>query len=126
MSIESEIAEAATGIVERGQLRFFHRSQPDQPLTLDQAGALLHAHDTIEVPAAGAGSYAAVAGLLGLGRVVLYECSSSAGDWLIVLPDMENMFMSQTNRHPRLGFSYSLFENISAWQDWARQEGGRR
>lgn len=110
------MSEEATGLPQRGRLRIFHKSDEDRVLTSEEAREwLVDEEETLEVPAAGAGSYNELAALLGLGKLEAYETSSSAGDWQFRLLEKPGVFLQQENRHPYAGFRYCLFEDFSAW-----------
>jgi hypothetical protein len=109
------MAEEATGICQSGALKPWLSSQQDKPVSWRKAGKAVH-DEEVHVPAAGAGSYAEVADLLGLGNATLWESTSSAGDWVIRLEDQEGCFMSQRNRFPRHGFAYQVYKDIE-WYD---------
>lgn len=109
-------AEEATGIRQStGDLLYYHKTQPDTPLTIPQAKAFIEDGETIECPGAGAGTLRQVAQDLELGPVECYDNSSSAGDWDYRLTARVGWFIQQTNRYPRFGFGYALFEDHVAW-----------
>lgn len=117
-----QFAEEATGVRQSGSLRFYHKSDPDNPISSEQAREwLLDEEDVIAVPAAGAGSYNDVAVALDLGDLQVINNSSSAGDWLFKLLDRPGWFMNQTNRYPYHGFAYSVFSDAVLW--YSEEEG---
>lgn len=107
MSIE-QISGEATGIYPnyKGD-KALYDTQTEQKITDEEAKALLEAGKSIACVDAGAGSYQEIARRLGLGRTVAHDTSSSAGDWVLGLPE-SGWMLHQSNRHPFHGFIYSL------------------
>jgi hypothetical protein len=108
-SREQQVAEEATGVRQTGALRIFSHHNPDRPITPERALEIMEMGGTIEIPAAGAGSYRQVADMLWLDVKSTWDTTSSAGDWSILLTD--GRMLHQSNRYPRLGFTYSIEDN---------------
>jgi hypothetical protein len=106
--MEAQMAEQATGIP-RAPVAFTLYKNGGATVTPEEARALLEAGESVEVPAAGAGSYREFAKLVGLEVADTLETSSSAGDWLLKLADGRVMF--QRNRYPNYGFEYTVAED---------------
>ena len=122
MKIMDEIrkirAESATGCAAaKNKLRFYHRSQPDSPLNIDEAGGLCKNREWLEVPEAGAGSAYEIIRLLLDAEASDWETSSSAGDWTFRVSGLVGAFVTQENRYPRFGFSYQLFYDYKQWHN---------
>ena len=103
--------EEATGMQQHGKLRMFHRSDKENPITIERARELILAGEEVEIPTAGAGNAGDVARLLGLGEIEPADMSSSAGDWAFTLPGQPgNKMLWQRNRYPHFGFGYTIAE----------------
>jgi hypothetical protein len=109
MPAEKQMAEEATGVSENPDgLGRIYDSSGTHVLPAIASDLIRDGHQ-IEVPNAGAGSYRAVFGLLGLEVVEVLNTTSSAGDWSFVVKDGEGYYIAtQTNRHPHFGFAYNL------------------
>ena len=107
LQIERQQAEEATGIVQAGGvLRIFHKSDETNPITPEEACGFLEDGETVEVPAAGAGSYIKLAQMMGLEVARTLDNSASSGDWAFELAD--GRVLTQANRFPFHGFSYAI------------------
>ena len=110
--VNKQMAEDATGCRESrcglGQLY----DGKGNPLTVEEAQNLFEqSEELIEIPNAGAGSYAEVFKLLGYEDAKPIEWSSSAGEWTFAIRGGDAWyFAQQSNRYPRHGFSYSRGE----------------
>jgi hypothetical protein len=110
--IDKRRAEDATGCREsRSGLGQFYDGRGN-PLTAEEAQGVFNvAEEVVEVPNAGAGSYADVFKLLGYEEVRPIELTSSAGEWTFAVRDGDTWYIAQqSNRYPRRGFSYSRGE----------------
>lgn len=104
------MAEQSTGCYGRSNLgTFFARG--GVVLTPEAAAKAIRVEETVEVPSAGAGSYARFFAALGFDEATLVESSSSAGDWFLGVRDAATGLWSpawQENRYLCSGFRYSM------------------
>lgn len=108
-TLTKHTAESATGCVESssGIGTFFN--DKGNKITVGQARVIFNQFGTVEVPNAGAGSYAEVFDKLGYVEVESYDQGSSAGDWVFGISDGRTWRCAfQTNRYPYHGFAYKL------------------
>ncbi len=106
--VETAQAEEATGITEsRGGLGKYY-THGGSEWTVEEAKERFHNQEAIEVPNAGAGSYHKFLASMGAKKVEVWDHTSSAGDWYFMVEFEDGWYLvSQGNRHPRCGFSYS-------------------
>lgn len=101
-------AEEATGIPQSGKLELYKgRPAPEELLTAAEALDWLMEGGVVSVPNAGAGSAAEFARIVGLGEILTWDHTSSAGDWSYLCLSVHRALI-QTNRYPFYGFNYSL------------------
>lgn len=111
-SVAEQMAESATGCVGRSNLGAFYANGGAE-LTPEAARAAILEGKAVEVPNAGAGSYARFFQALGFSEVRTVETTSSAGDWMLaVRNNLTGCWHPawQSNRYPRHGFSYNMEE----------------
>ena len=102
-------AEQATGCYQRGKGLGKFYVQRGEWIAHKAARALFLAGEPIEVPNAGAGSYAQFFETVGVDTWRLHESTSSAGDWVFILHiNGSPHYAFQNNRHPYHGFTYRL------------------
>ena len=102
----NNVAEAATGVVQRGKLNFQTRQGS---ISVKEAKRRIYANEEVAVPAAGAGSYDEVFSKLGFSEVELIESGSSAGDWTFGVKDNFGWRVAyQENRYPYFGYRYYI------------------
>jgi len=103
---EKEMAEEATGCIQRGRLQF---KDVNGDITNYEARRRLFAGEEVAAPGAGAGSYNEAFKALGFDCVGTWETGSSAGDWSFLLHDKTGWRAGcQENRYPYHGFRYSI------------------
>lgn len=107
--IEEEAAAQGTGIrasvADGGQLYI----TGGDTVTDEEASERFLAGDVIHAPNAGSGSFRTILSRLGFDDVKVWDWSSSAGDWVLIVnpDDIAAAVVYQSNRHPNCGFSYS-------------------
>jgi len=115
---EQKACEDATGCVQRGGILYYNTKA--EKITIDQANWLLDNAETIEVPAAGAGSYRQVFVGLGFEDVKTIDTTSSAGDWTLGVKSTDGwLAVSQENRYPYYGYRYS-FSDLECCETFER------
>lgn len=104
---KASIAEQFTGCIEGPKLEVFNSN--NDKVSYKKAKDELFTGNTISIPEAGAGTYYKFLKSTGAKEVKLMESTSSAGDWLIGANYGGVWYpVFQSNRFPRLGFSYTL------------------
>lgn len=108
-AVTKQAAESVTGCVgNRSGIGTFFDDRGNK-ITTGQARVIFNQYGIVEVPNAGAGSYAGVFDKLGYIKVEVYDQGSSAGDWVFGISDGRTWRCAfQTNRYPYHGFSYKL------------------
>lgn len=102
-------AEQATGCYQKGKGLGKFYVERGEWITHKAARELFLAGEEIEVPNAGAGSYAQFFETLGFDTWSVWEDGSSAGDWTFkVRVRGVDHAAFQRNRYPYHGFAYSL------------------
>ena len=118
--VASQMADQATGCYGRAELGKLY-ANGGASLTPVAAAQVLRNEQTVEVPNAGAGSYASFFAALGFSEVKTIETTSSAGDWLLGVRDAATGHWHpawQHNRYPYHGFSY-VMEPGQAFESFA-------
>lgn len=103
------MAEEATGITGSGRpLELYKgRPHPEERILAADAVEWMMEGGSIDAPGAGAGSAHELAELIGIGELLAWDLTSSAGDWTYVCPDVGRL-LHQSNRFPFRGFSFSF------------------
>ena len=108
---EKQMCEMATGCVQKGQLVYY--KEGGEKLTPKQAMKLFFDRESVEAPAAGAGSYQEVFNDLGFYDVKIIDWTSSAGDWCFGIRTASGWYAAyQENRYPYFGFKYGIITDI--------------
>ena len=128
-TMETEVAEQATGCTARGELKLYAGNINRKGLvsrgdflfeTKEDLQDWILAGGSVNVPGAGAGSYRQVFEAMGYKVEAGWNQCSSAGDWSFILNDGDYYMMGfQDNNYPRAGFSYSVDHN---WQFDSKSE----
>ena len=110
MSLEKNMTETATGIKENPHgLGSFYDGKGNTLTNDDARVTFAIKNNSVEVPNAGAGSFREVFAILGFQRVEVIDWTSSAGDWsFAIFNGLEWFMVSQENRWPKCGFTYSF------------------
>lgn len=104
------VAEEATGVPQRGKYLRRMYTRDGNGIAPIIAQRELRNGQVIEVPNAGAGSYAAFFECMGFRSTETVDTSSSAGDWSFLLKDKDGTWRIgfQTNRYPYYGMAYTV------------------